>query len=105
MNRQSREMCIGQCFNIAIVWIGDRLKVDSLPKSVRGHQRGKDGSEYLPIFMLTAQEEPINLIEYCTHIAKAENTFVTCIQAGWYESDWHQLGHSDQERNLRVTEE
>ena len=79
VERQSKEMKFGQCFNIAIVWIGGRLKVDSLPKSVREHQIGKDGSEYVPIFMLTAQGEPINLIEYSTYIAKSENTFVTCI--------------------------
>ena len=38
--------------------------------------------------MLTTKQEPLNLIEYCSHIATVDKTFVTCIQAGQYTEDW-----------------
>ena len=76
------------------------MKTDTLPGIVRVHDIGKDGSKYAPNFMLTANKnpQPINLTEYCTHIANVPNTFVTCIQSEWYEDDWYKLGNSkDQE--------
>ena len=73
-----------------MVWLGDRLKFEGLPESVKTHQKGRDGSVYLANYVLTADEEPqpLNLVEYCTQISSVENTFVTCIQASWFEEDW-----------------
>ena len=52
---------------------------------------GEDGSKYEPNFILTSNKspQPINLIEYCTHIANVPNTFVTCIQAEGFDHDWY----------------
>ena len=81
---------MGQAFNIAVVWIGDKLENTNLPQSIKEHQLCADGSEYTPDFVITDSEEPepINLIEYCTNIANVEGTFVTCIQADWHTVDW-----------------
>ena len=72
------------------MWIGDNLKNANLPLSIKEHQVGQDGTDYIPNFVLTDSEEPepINLIEYCTHIANVEGTFVTCVQANWHTVDW-----------------
>ena len=52
---------------------------------------GEDGSKYAPNFILTSNKnpKPINLIEYCTHIANVPDTFVTCIQAKGFGYDWY----------------
>ena len=87
------ERSLGQAMHVGVVWLGDRLKADSLPESVKTHQVGRDGSSYLANFVLTAEKnpKPLNLVEYCTQIASVDNTFVTCIQASWFEQDWKSL--------------
>ena len=72
---------VGQAFHIAVIWIGDRLDSSNLPKIVREHKWASDATEYVPIYMCSTNKEPLNLIEYCTHIATVDKTFVTCIQA------------------------
>ena len=81
---------MGQAFHIAVVWIGDKLENTNLPQSIKEHKLCADGSKYTTDFVITDSEEPepINLIEYCTHIANVEGTFVTCIQADWHTVDW-----------------
>ena len=55
-------------FLVIIVWIGGQLKEDVIPM---GHEvkLGIDGSEQCKDFIVTHEDKPMNLVEYCIRIA------------------------------------